>query len=138
MLKSRLVVVSSMLVVAGLLGAASVARGNDAHVNYLTFSAPFALPGVTLPAGTYTFETVVPGSYDVVRVMSRDRTQLYLTAFTQRVQRPRGLPASRQIVFQEARAGVVAPIKTWFPIGESLGHEFIYGAGSRQLAQATN
>jgi hypothetical protein len=138
MLNSRLVVVSSMLVVAGLLGAASVARGNDAHVNYLTFSAPFALPGVTLPAGTYTFETVVPGSYDVVRVMSRDRSHLYLTAFTKRVQRPRALPADRQIVFQEARTGVVPPVKAWFPIGEALGHEFVYDGGSRQLAQATN
>ena len=138
MLKSRLVVVSSMLVLAGLLGAASVARGNVAHVNYLTFSAPFALPGVTLPAGTYAFELAVPGSYDVVRVMSRDRQHLYLTAFTKRVERPRGLPADRQIVFQETPAKMATPVKTWFPIGQSIGHEFIYDAGSRQLAQATN
>ena|SRR5262249_41447586 len=138
MLKSRLVAVSSMLVLAGLLGAASVARGDVAHVNYLTFSAPFALPGVTLPAGTYTFESVIPGSYDVVRVMSRDRQQLYLITFTKRVRRPRGLPASRQIVFQEAPTGVATPIKTWFPIGDSIGHEFVYPAGNRQLVQGTN
>jgi hypothetical protein len=138
MLKSRLVVVSSMLVLAGLLGAASVARGNAAHVNYLTFSAPFALPGVTLPAGTYTFELAVPGSYDVVRVMSRDRAHLYLTTFTKRVERPRRLPGNRQIVFQEAPAGIAPPIKTWFPIGQSIGHEFIYDVGGQQLAQATN
>ena len=138
MLKSRLVVVSSMLVLAGLLGAASVARGDVAHVNYLTFSSPFALPGVALPAGTYTFESVIPGSYDVVRVMSRDRKQLYLTAFTKRVQRPRGLPATRQIVFGEVPNGMTPPVKTWFPMGDSIGHEFVYPAGNRQLAQATN
>jgi hypothetical protein len=138
MLKSRLVVVSSMLVLAGLLGAASVARGNVAHVNYLTFSAPVALPGITLPAGTYRFELAVPGSYDVVRVMSGDSGHLYLTAFTKRVERPRGLPDNRQIVFQDAPARTAPPIKTWFPIGQSIGHEFIYDAGSRQLAQATN
>jgi hypothetical protein len=138
MLKSRLVVVSSMLVLAGLLGAASAARGDVAHVNYLTFSGPFVLPGVTLPAGTYTFEVASPGSYDVVRVLSRDRGQQYLTAFTRRVERPRGLPANRQIVFQEAPAGMTTPIKAWFPIGESIGHEFIYPAGSRQLSDATN
>lgn len=138
MLKSRLVVVSSMLVLAGVLGAASVARGNVSHVNYLTFSAPFALPGVTLPAGTYTFELVVPGSYDVVRVMSRDHERVYLTAFTKRVERPRGLSANRQIVFGEVPTGMTPPIKAWFPIGDSLGHEFVYPAGSRQLAQATN
>ena len=137
MLKSRLVVVSSMVVLASLLGAASVALGDVAHVNYLTFKAPFALPGVTLPAGTYTFESVIPGSYDVVRVMSRDRRQSYLTVFTRRVERPRGLPANRQVVFQEAPTGVAQPIKTWFPIGQSIGHQFIYEAGSLQLSGAT-
>jgi hypothetical protein len=115
-----------------------VARGDVAHVNYLTFSGPFALPGVTLPAGTYTFEVASPGSYDVVRVLSRDRGQQYVTAFTKRVERPRGLPANRQIVFQEAPAGMTPPIKAWFPIGDSIGHEFIYAAGSRQLSGATN
>lgn len=138
MLKSRLVVVSSILVLAGLLGAASVARGDVAHVNYLTFSAPFAMPGVSLPAGTYTFDVVSPGSYDVVRVTSRDGLHVYLTAFTKRVERPRGLPANRQIVFDEVPAGMTPPIKAWFPIGQSIGHEFIYAAGSRQLADATN
>src|SRR5262245_18950892 len=138
MLKSRFAVVSCAAVIGGLLAAASVAQGNEPHRNYLTFSAPFALPGVTLPAGTYTFEMAVPGSYDVVRVMSRDRAHVYLTAFTKRVQRPRGLPANRQIVFREGPAGVAPPIKTWFPIGQSVGHEFLYDAGSRQLSQATN
>jgi hypothetical protein len=138
MLKSRLVVVSSTLLLAGLLGAASVARGNVAHVNYLTFTAPFALPGVTLPAGTYTFEMAVPGSYDVVRVLSRDRQHLYLIAFTKRVDRPRGLPANRQIVFAEASTGIAQPIKAWFPIGQSIGHEFVYPAGNRRLVQGTN
>lgn len=138
MLKSMLAIVSSVLMLAGLLGAASVARGDIAHVNYLTFNAPFALPGVALPAGTYTFELVIPGSYDVVRVMSRDRSQAYLTAFTQRVVRPRGLPANRQIVFGEVPTGTTPPIKAWFPIGESIGHEFVYAAESRQLSGATN
>jgi hypothetical protein len=133
MLKSKLVAVSSLLVLAGILGAASVARGDVAHVNYLTFSAPFSLPGVTLPAGTYTFELASPGSYDVVQVMSRDRTHQYLAAFTARVQRPRGLPASHQIVFQEVPAGMAPPIKAWFPIGESVGHEFLYALDSPQL-----
>jgi hypothetical protein len=133
MLQSRLVVASCLVVVAALLGAASVARGNVAHVNYLTFSAPFSLPGVTLPAGTYTFEVASPGSYDVVQVMSRDRTHQYLAAFTARVRRPDGLPANRQIVFQEVPAGMAPPIKAWFPIGESVGHEFLYALDSPQL-----
>jgi hypothetical protein len=137
MLKSKLVIVSSVVMLAGLLGAAA-ARANAPHTNYLTFSAPFALPGIALPAGTYIFEVVSPGSNDVVRVMSRDGQQVYLTAFTSRVQRPRGLRADRQILFNEVRAGVTPAVKVWFPVGESIGHEFLYPAGSRQLADATN
>jgi hypothetical protein len=137
MLKSKLVV-SSVLMIAGLLGAASVARGDVSHVNYLTFSAPFALPGVSLPAGTYAFEVEVPGSYDVVRVKSRDNQHLYLTVFTRRVERPSGPRANTPIVFAEVPAGTTPPIKAWFPIGQSVGHEFIYPAGSRQLGTATN
>ena len=132
MSKSKLVLVSCVAIVTGLL-AARTASGDVSHTNYLTFSAPFALPGVTLPAGTYTFEAGIPGSYDVVRVMSRDRGQLYFTAFTKRVDRPRGLSANRQIVFREGPATMAPPVKAWFPIGGAIGHEFLYPAGNRQV-----
>ena len=89
MLKSKLVLVSSVAIVAALL-AARAASGNIPHTNYVTFSAPFALPGVSLPAGTYVFDVVSEGSNDVVRVMNRDGSRVYLTQFTIRVQRPRG------------------------------------------------
>src|SRR5207244_10294147 len=101
MLKSRIVVVSCAVALAGLLTAASIASGNIPHTNYLTFSAPFALPGVALPAGTYLFDVAALGSNDIVRVTSRDGAQVYLTAFTMRVRRPIGLPADRQVVFNE-------------------------------------
>ena len=127
MLKSRFVVACAV-VLAGLLAAASMARADATHINYLTFSAPFALPGVSLPAGTYAFEVVVPGSYDVVRVSSRDGMHVYLRAFTRRVDRPRGLAADLAIVFNEEQAGVTPPVKTWFPVGQTVGHEFIYPA----------
>ena len=120
--------VSCALVLAGLLAVASVARGDAAHTNYLTFSAPFALPGVSLPAGTYAFQVVAPGAHDVVRVSNRDGSRVYFMAFTTPVGRPGGLRADRQIVFNEVRAGVTPPIKTWFPIGDPVGREFIYAS----------
>jgi hypothetical protein len=133
MLKSNLVLVSCVAIVTGLL-AAPTASGNIPHTNYLTFSAPFALPGVSLPAGTYVFDVVVvAGSHDVVRVTSRDGSRIYLTAFTARVQRPKGLPVTRQIVFNEAAAGTTPPVKAWFPIGQAIGHQFIYDRGGQQL-----
>ncbi len=133
MLKSRLLLVSCLAAGIGLVTAASVAKANAPHTMYLTVSAPFALPGVALPAGTYVFEVVMPGSLDLVRVSSRDRGQVYLTAFTQRVNRPAKLGPDRSLVFNEVPAGMTPPIKAWFPLGDSIGHEFIYPADSRQL-----
>ena len=49
------------IAVLGVLVAASAhALTND--TNYVTFSGPIALPGVTLPAGTYVFRT--PSEFD--------------------------------------------------------------------------
>ncbi len=59
----------------------------------LTFNTPIGLPGVTLAAGTYTFELAAPDAdLNIVRVMNRDRSVVYLTAFT-RAGRPTGRAA---------------------------------------------
>jgi len=135
MSKSKLVLVSCVAVVTGLL-AARGASGSIPHTNYLTFSAPFALPGVSLPAGTYVFDVVATGSNNVVRVTSRDGLRTYLTVFTVNVQRPKGLPVNRQIVFNEVPAGTTPPVKAWFPVGQSIGHQFVYDAAGRPLETA--
>jgi hypothetical protein len=114
--------------------AVSVEGGSTNYTSYLTFNTPFALPGIAFPPGTYIFElpdpTVAP---DLVRVMSRDRSEVYLTAFTRLVDRPRGLRADRQVTFGEVRRGGTPPITAWYPAGESVGRQFIYPRGSRQL-----
>ena len=125
MLKSKLVLVSCVAIVTGLL-ATRAASGSIPHTNYLTFSAPFALPGVSLPAGTYVFDVVAADSNNVVRVTSRDGSSTYLTAFTVTVDRPKNLPMTRQIVFNEAAAGTTPPVKIWYPIGQTIGHQFVY------------
>jgi hypothetical protein len=126
MLKSRFVIVASVVVVAGLLAAASTARGNAAHTTYVTFSAPFALPGVSLPGGAYMFEVVSPSSNSLVRVTSRDGRHTYLTAFTRTVNRPSGLRPDLQLLFNEVPAGTTPSVRVWYPLGERIGHEFIY------------
>jgi len=127
MLKSNVVLVSCVAIVTGLL-VAPAASGSIPHTNYLTFTAPFALPGVSLPAGTYVFDVVATGSNNVVRVTSRDGLRTYLTTFTVNVQRPKGLPVNRQIVFNEVPAGTTPPVKAWFPVGQTIGHQFVYEA----------
>ena len=120
-------VVASLVVTGTFALTASVNATSIAHVNYVTFSAPVALPGVSLPAGTYVFETpLFPSSIDIVRVSSRDRQRVYLTAFTQTVRRPAGRASTATIAFGEGAPGAPQPVKIWYPVGESIGHEFTH------------
>jgi len=125
---SKLRLAAAALVAIGTLAlAGSLNATTLAHTNYITVSAPIALPGVSLPAGTYIFEVPLePASLDVVRVKSRDGRRVYLSAFTQTVDRPVGHAATAAIVFGEAREGAPAPVTIWFPVGERIGHRFIY------------
>ena len=101
--------------------------GPVSHANYLTFSKAVALPGVVLPAGTYTFEVANSDtSANVVRVASRaSRRQLY-QGFTERVSRPSGLPKDQAVSLGEGSPDVPPPITAWYPLGEAVGHRFIY------------
>jgi hypothetical protein len=111
------------LVMAALVDASINAR----RTTYLTFSGPVALPGVTLGRGTYIFELADSTSrLDLVRVLSRDRSQVYLTAFTNMIARPSHLPVDRFVSLGEAPAGVAPPIVAWYPPGDSNGREFVY------------
>ena len=97
------------------------------HMAYLTFNQPVALPGVSLAPGTYIFELASPlDDHSLVRVSSRDRRHVYLTAFTNAVERPRNLRDDQVIVFGEAPATAPRPIAIWYPYGISTGREFIY------------
>ena len=120
------------LAIGGVLFAIASAApvigfGNPHRTTFLSFNTPVALPGVTLPAGTYVFERVNPEtSLNIVRVMSRDRSKTYLTRITIAAERPRGLGADRQIVFSEVKAGHAPRIAAWYPVEATHGHVFIY------------
>lgn len=110
-----------------LAALAGHASGNPSR-NHLTFSGKVALPGVVLPAGSYTFELANQDSTgDIVRVSSRERRPVvHFLGYTRRVQRPRGLDSQTHVILGEAAPGSAAPIRVWYPIGESTGHEFVY------------
>ncbi|HWW84996.1 MAG TPA: hypothetical protein VNZ26_15400 [Vicinamibacterales bacterium] len=115
--------------VASLLAAttAGQARGTEADTNYLTFSGPVALPGVELRAGTYIFERALPnGDPSLVRVLSRDRRQIFLTAFTNTVRRPESMGPGQVVSLGETTKGVPPPITAWYPLDSSTGHQFLY------------
>jgi hypothetical protein len=114
--------------IAMLLATATTggAIGTASDTNYLTFSGAVALPGVELQAGTYIFERASSTDLTLVRVLSSDRKQVFLTAFTNTVDRPDNLPSDQVVSLGESARGVAPPIRIWYPIYNSIGHEFIY------------
>ena len=112
------------IAVLGVLVAASAhALTND--TNYVTFSGPIALPGVTLPAGTYVFRTPSDFDKNIVQVMNRAETTSYYMGITRPVSRPRR-GTELLVTVGEAAARQVPPIQAWFPLGQTQGHAFIY------------
>ena len=124
--RRSLLVGGSALMVGFLLTASSEVWGVPYDTSYLTFNRSVAIPGVTLAAGTYIFERAELDKPNIVRVWNRDRTHVYLTAFTRPTARPAGLRNDSLVILGEAPRGEAPPIKAWFPFGSPVGHEFIY------------
>lgn len=115
-----------LVIAAGTVTSLSASVRSN-RIEYLTFSAPVSLPGVTLGRGTYTFEVANPeASADIVLVRNRATDAVVFLGFTYRVERPKGTADSRSIVFGEAPRGVVPPILEWYPGGDMTGHQFRY------------
>jgi hypothetical protein len=122
-IRKSLLVIAGAAVVGLLVAASAHAWTND--TNYLTFNGPVALPGVTLPAGTYAFRSPSGIDKNVVQVMNRAETKSYYMGITRPVQRPRR-STELLVTLGEASARQVPPIQAWFPLGELEGHAFIY------------
>jgi len=111
-------------VVAAFAGTTSQASPPLSVTNNLTFGSTVALPGVTLPAGTYVFERDIMDNTRIVRVKSANYQKLLFVGFTIAVKRPPGLRAP--VSFGEAVAGEPIPIVAWYPVGSDQGHQFLY------------
>jgi len=96
------------------------------HENTLKFTRPVALPGVVLPAGTYSFDVASPTALDVVVVRGADRGKVFYMGFTRTISRPRNMSSAVPVAFGEASAHEAPPIAAWYEIGDTTGHEFIY------------
>jgi len=121
----KIAAVGSALVLGLAASAYSSGWINPLHRDYVTFSGAVALPGVTLPAGTYRFEIPTEGAGTIVSVSSRNGDKVYLTQFTNSVERPNG-GGSINVMLGEAARGTAPQVKVWFPIGEHSGRQFIY------------
>ena len=125
--RSAALTVPGAAILGVVLTAPVKAEVTAKHTNYLTFRTAVALPGVSLTPGTYIFERA-DANMDpaVVRVLSRDRSKVYLMAFTRRISRPAGMRPDQAVSFDEGPVGAPPPISAWFPLGEMTGHQFVY------------
>jgi hypothetical protein len=115
-------VAAVVLMLGSSLGAQDF---NTQEKTFLTFSNAVELPGMTLPAGTYTFRLADTQSRNVVQVLSQDEKDikgqfLFIPAERQEV------TGETVITFRETREGTTPAIQYWYYPGEKIGKEFIY------------
>lgn len=111
----------SAIVASGVAGAQTASKRT-----FLTFSGPVSLPGISLAAGTYTFEIANPDSGSrVIRVSDKDSRNVRGMFFAMPTQMAE--PANDPVVrFAERPEGSPQAIKAWFYPGERTGFEFVY------------
>jgi len=124
-------ITTSVLVV--LVGSASGANAFTSDKRtYFTFSQPVALPGVTLPAGTYMFRLADDTTTrKVIQVTNREGTQSFAMLHTMPVYRP-DAPRDPEVRFMETASGAPIAVRAWWQQGERTGYGFIYS--KEQLA----
>jgi hypothetical protein len=126
MLAHRFGIAAIATMAIALTTAAWVRADESSRTQYLTFSRSVELPGVTLHSGTYIFELPdSAGAPDIVRVMSRDRKIVFLTAYTRSVDRPASLPPAELVSFREVAPNQPTPITVWWSDARR-GREFVY------------
>jgi hypothetical protein len=125
MTKSKSVRIVFATVALALVAAAAHAWGFN-HENKLKFARPVALPGIVLPAGTYSFDVASPTALDVVVVRNASRDKVYYMGFTRTVSRPKHMSAQARSRSARRRRTRRPPIAAWYEIGDTTGHEFIY------------
>ena len=127
----RFISTSVLVVLVSAMASGANAFTSDKRT-YFTFSQPVALPGVTLPAGTYTFRLADDTTTrKVIQVANREGNQSYAMLLTMPAYRM-DTPADPEIRFMETASGAPVAVKAWWQAGERIGYEFLYS--KEQLA----
>jgi len=121
----RLTSASVLVVLVCALASGANAFTSDKRT-YFTFNQPVALPGMTLPAGTYMFRIANPDtSRNVIQVANKQGTESFALLHTVQATRP-DAPKDSEIRFRETAAGSPPAVGTYWYMGERTGYEFIY------------
>jgi hypothetical protein len=90
----------------------------------VTFSAPVQIPGLMLPAGTYTFQRADPGSsQSLVEIFNADHS---VDKMLQTIATERKEPGDTAITLAEPGSEQTPVLVKWFYPGRTTGHEFVY------------
>ncbi len=124
MLKTLATSVAAVALTFGLTATAGAATTD--YLTRFTFNQPFSIPGVTLPAGTYTFKLADPtGGRSIVQVLDERGLESFALLQAIPAYRP-GNSDDPALSLMDTVSGVPAAIKTWWPLGQNAGFEFIY------------
>lgn len=114
-----------MLLVAFTVSSVKAQDFNSQERTFLTFSGPIELPGMTLPAGTYTFRLADTSNRNVVQVLSQDEKTIhgqFLFVPATRLERT----GDTVVTFRETAEGTAPAVHYWYYPGETIGKEFVY------------
>jgi hypothetical protein len=124
----RVTAIAAAVFVAALVALSISVKAQDFNPlekTYLTFSGPVELPGMTLPAGTYTFKLADTPSRNVVQVLSQDEKKIHGQFLFVQTQR-RDPSGDTVVTFRETAEGTTPAVHYWFYPGETIGKEFVY------------
>ena len=122
----RLITTSVLVVLVGAASGANAFTNTSDKRTYFTFSQPVALPGVTLPAGTYMFRLADDTTTrKVIQVTNKEGTQNFAMLHTMPVYRL-DAPRDPEVRFMETASGAPIAVRAWWQGGERTGYEFIY------------
>lgn len=112
----------------GLLSGLAAHAGELNEETKVNFSAPIEIPGMVLPAGTYTFKLADAGtSLATVQILNASETRVYATMETIPAYREK-VTGRTQVTLAETRSGNVPALTQWFHSGRHTGYEFIYSS----------
>jgi Protein of unknown function (DUF2911) len=110
--------------------AAHASEANES--TQITFGAPVQIPGLVLPAGTYTFQQATPElDPNLVQIFNADGTVLYATLQTVSAERAE-MTSDTALTLAEPQPANPDVLVKWFYPGRLIGHEFIYSPQSEQ------
>ena len=92
----------------------------------MTFTEAFEVPGMVLPAGTYTFALADSNSdRHIVQIWNEDKTKIFATVLA--INNYRLKPTDKTVLdFEERPSNTPEAIHAWFYPGNSYGQEFVY------------